>query len=103
MREVSGGSLLYLLLYVDDMLVIAKDMFEVKKVEKMLKGEFEMKDLWTAKRILGMKITRDRDKERLYLSQEKYIARVWERFHMDDAILSDVHSTHRADVQGILF
>ena len=31
MREVKDGSLLYLFLYVNDMLVIAKDMFEVKK------------------------------------------------------------------------
>ena len=53
-REASDGSLLYLFLYVDDMLVIAKDIFEVKKVKKMLKGEFEMKDLGVAKKILGM-------------------------------------------------
>ena len=79
MREVSDGSLLYLLLYVDDMLVIEKYMFKVKKVKKMLKGKFEMKDLGAAKKILGMEITKDRDKVRLYLSQEKYIKRVFER------------------------
>ena len=78
-REASDGSLLYLFLYVDDMLVIAKDIFEVKKVKKMLKGKFEMKDLGAAKKILGMEITKDRDKVRLYLSQEKYIKRVFER------------------------
>ena len=84
-REVSSGSLLYLLLYVDDMLVIAKDMFEVKKVKEMFKVEFEMKDLGATKKILGMEISRDREKGRLYLSQEKYIERVLERFHMDTA------------------
>ena len=45
MREVSSCFLLYLLLYVDGILVIAKDMFEVKLVKDTLKDEFEMKDL----------------------------------------------------------
>ena len=84
MREVSGGSLLYLLLYVDDMLVIAKDMLEVKEVKDMLKRELEMKYIGATMKILGMKIIRDRTKQRLYLSGEKYIERVLERFHMSD-------------------
>ena len=82
MKKVSDGSLVYLLLYVDDMLVVAKDMFEVKKVKEMLKGEFEMKDLGPAKTILGMEIIRDRKRR---LSQEKYIEKVLERFNMLDA------------------
>ena len=35
-----GGSLLYLLLYVDDKLVIGKDMVDVKRVKDMWKREF---------------------------------------------------------------
>ena len=41
-----------------------------------------MKDLREAKKILGMKITRDRDSDRLWLSQENYILKVLERFNM---------------------
>lgn len=44
LNKVSNGYLLYLLLYVDDMLVVAKDTFKVHEVKEMLKGEFEMKD-----------------------------------------------------------
>lgn len=69
MKKVSDGSLVYLLLYVDDMLVVAIDMFKVKKVKEMLKGEFEMKDLGPAKKLLGMEIIRDRKRRSLYLSQ----------------------------------
>ena len=51
-----------LLLYVDDMLMIEKDMIDVKRVREMLKGEFEMKDLGAAKKVPDMEITRERAK-----------------------------------------
>ena len=41
-----------------------------------------MKDLGPAKQILGMRITRDRTKRLLWLSQERYIEKVLERFNM---------------------
>ena len=44
-----------------------------------------MKDLGHAKQILGMTITRHRDSKKLYLSQEKYIKKVLQRFNMDGA------------------
>lgn len=54
------GSLVYLLLYVDDMLIAAKNKEEIQKVKVQLRREFEMKDLGSARRILGMEILRDR-------------------------------------------
>ncbi|GJU45326.1 hypothetical protein Tco_1202592 [Tanacetum coccineum] len=44
-----------------------------------------MKDLGSAKQILGMSIIRDRTKGTLRLSQEKYIGKVLEKFNMKDA------------------
>jgi hypothetical protein len=44
-----------------------------------------MKDLGPANQILGMRITRDREKGTLNLSQEKYIGKVLERFRVQDA------------------
>lgn len=44
-----------------------------------------MKDLGYAKRILGMEITRDRNKRTLFLSQEGYISKVLSRFGMSNA------------------
>ena len=43
---------------------------------------FSMKDLGAAKQILGMRILRDRKNKKLWLSQEKYIEKVLERFNM---------------------
>jgi len=54
----------YLLLYVDDMLIAARNKIHVQKFKAQLKKEFDMKDLGEAKKILGMKITRDRDSGR---------------------------------------
>ena len=41
-----------------------------------------MKDLGEGKKILGMKISRDRGSGRLWLFQENYILKVLERFNM---------------------
>jgi hypothetical protein len=43
-----------------------------------------MKDLGAAKKILGMRITRDRKNFKLTLSQGEYIEKVLERFKMQD-------------------
>lgn len=81
------GKFVYLLLYVDDMLVVAKDMREVERVKLMLSKEFEMKDLGPAKRILGMDIIRDRSKGTLILSQEAYIEKVLRDFGVTESRL----------------
>nr|GEY68666.1 copia LTR rider [Tanacetum cinerariifolium] len=47
-----SGSLIYLLLYVDDMLEAAKDMEEVNKLKILLNIEFDMKDLGGTRMIL---------------------------------------------------
>ncbi|KAH9669014.1 hypothetical protein KPL70_021617 [Citrus sinensis] len=78
------GGVAYLLLYVDDMLIASKDKSEIERLKNLLKVEFEMKDLGNPKRILGMDIIRDRSAGTLFLSQEKYIKKVLERFKMQD-------------------
>ena len=53
-RILKGSSYIFLLLYVDDMLIAAKSMYEVERLKSLLYKEFEMKDLGAAKKILGM-------------------------------------------------
>jgi hypothetical protein len=57
--KLVNGSPIYLLLYVDDMLIAAKSSEETTTLKKLLSSEFDMKDLGVAKKILGMEITRD--------------------------------------------
>ena len=80
-----NGSPIYLLLYVDDMLIAAKSKVEITKLKKLLSSEFDMKDLGTAKKILGMEIIRDRKSGLLFLSQQNYVKKVLQCFNMQDA------------------
>ncbi|OAE29570.1 hypothetical protein AXG93_702s1240 [Marchantia polymorpha subsp. ruderalis] len=50
---------IFLLLYVDDMLITSKNKNKIHNVLRLLGSEFEMKDMEPAKKILGMEITRD--------------------------------------------
>ncbi|KAL0552306.1 hypothetical protein IC582_011414 [Cucumis melo] len=52
------GTYIYLLLYVDDMILVSKDYVEICELKKQLSNEFEMKDLGELKRILGMDVKR---------------------------------------------
>uniref|UniRef100_A0A803LDF8 Reverse transcriptase Ty1/copia-type domain-containing protein n=1 Tax=Chenopodium quinoa TaxID=63459 RepID=A0A803LDF8_CHEQI len=60
-------------------------MNDIIKLKHQLSKEFDMKDLGPAKKILGMQITRDKQRDTLQLSQSKYIKRVLQRFNMGDA------------------
>ena len=82
-KRVSDGSLLILILYVDDMLIAGKSLKEMDVLKKGLHQTFDMKDLGHASHILGMRITRDRNQHLLYLSQEEYIGKVLHRLHME--------------------
>jgi hypothetical protein len=84
-KSLDDGSFIFLLLYVDDMLIAAKSIFEVNKLKVLLSKEFDMKDLGVAKKILGMEIRRDRDAKKLRQSQAGYVRKVLERFSMENA------------------
>ena len=85
LRKLDDESLIYLLLYVDDILIAARDRSEVNKLKTLLGGEFEMKDLEAIKKILGMEIHRDRKARKLYLGQKSYLLKVLECFGMSSA------------------
>ena len=68
MKSLDDGSSIFLLLYVDDMLIAAKSMSEVNKLKFLLSREVDMKDLVAAKKILRMEICRDRALGGLWLS-----------------------------------
>ena len=69
-RKLQDGSFIYLLLYVDDMLIASRNQGEICRLKAQLSKEFEMKDLGEAKKILGMEIARDRQRGTLCLTQK---------------------------------
>ncbi|KAJ4705817.1 Retrovirus-related Pol polyprotein from transposon TNT 1-94 [Melia azedarach] len=94
--KATNGSLIYLVLYVDDMLIAAENKSNVQKLKDLLSVEFEMKDLGAARKILGMEIYRDRSKKKLFLSQKGYIQKILSRFGMSTAKPIDTPSAANA-------
>ncbi|PKI76846.1 hypothetical protein CRG98_002832 [Punica granatum] len=85
MKQFFDGDFIILLLYVDDMLLVGHDMSTIAELKKELSKSFAMKDLGLVNQILGMYISRDRSSEKFWLSQEKYIGKILDRFNMGNA------------------
>jgi len=84
-KKSVGGDYVFLLLYVDDILIASKNMKQVSDLKELLGSEFEMKDLGEEKKILGMEINRDRLKGTLSISQEGYLLKLLGTFNMDQS------------------
>ena len=63
-----GNSYIILLLYVDDMLIAGSSIEKINNLKKQLSKQFAIKDLGVAKKILGMRIIRDKANGTLKLS-----------------------------------
>ena len=61
-KKVSGSSAAFLILYVDDILLIRNDTEFLDNIKGYLNKNFSMKDLAEAAYILGIKIYRDRSR-----------------------------------------
>ena len=84
-KKISGSAVVFLVLYVDDILLIGNDVPTLQNVKAWLGKCFSMKDLGEAAYILGIKIYRDRSKKLIGLSQSTYIDKVLKRFSMQDS------------------
>ena len=84
-RKASGSAISFLILYVDDILIIGNNIPMLNEIKRWLGSCFSMKDLGEAAYILGIKIYRDRSKRLLGLSQGTYIEQIVRRFKMEDS------------------
>ena len=82
---MSGSSVAFLILYVDDILLIGNDTEFLDSIKGYLNKSFSMKDLSEAAYILGIKIYRDRSRRLIGLSQSTYLDKVLKNFKMDQA------------------
>jgi hypothetical protein len=73
---------IFLILYVDDILLANSDVSLLLEMKRFLSSHFEMKDLGEARFVLGIEIHRDRMKWVLGLSQKTYIEKVLKKFNM---------------------
>ena len=84
-KKVSGSSIAFLILYVDDILLIGTDIEFLDSIKGYLNKSFSMKDLGEAAYILGIKIYREISRRLIGLSQSTYLDKVLKKFKMDQS------------------
>ena len=84
-RKVQGSAIVFIVLYVNDLLLIGNDIALLPSVKAWLSKNFSMKDMGEATYILGIRIYRDRSKRLLRLSQSLYIETILKRFFMENS------------------
>ena len=83
-KWASDSVVIFLVLYVDDILLLENDILTLQSVKLWLSSQFFMKDLGEASYILGMKTYKDRSRRLLGLSQSTYIDILLKWFNMDN-------------------
>lgn len=80
------GARIFILVYVDDIIMAAKKLGQCEYIRIALKDKFELSEMDDAHFFLGIKITRDRAKGKLTISQLSYIQKLLSRFNLDGGI-----------------
>ncbi|XP_050493807.1 multidrug resistance protein homolog 49-like, partial [Bombus huntii] len=82
-----GENVVYLLIYVDDLLICSKNKGKIQSVKRLLTDKFEMKDLGEVKEYLGINIEYDYLKNEMGLSQKKYIESLANKYKLHNSKL----------------
>lgn len=77
-------TIVYLGLYVDDMLIATKHISDLETVKSQLNSKFKMKDLGPVKKFLNIEIVYKKNFGVMTLSQKAAIHRLLEKFNMQD-------------------
>nr|GEX25025.1 hypothetical protein [Tanacetum cinerariifolium] len=84
-QKASGSNVIFLILYVDDIILMGNHIPSLQEVKTYLGKCFSMKDLGEAAFILGIKIYRDRSRWLIRLSQNEYLDKILKRYRMDNS------------------
>ena len=84
-RKMQDDIVVFLILYVDEILLIGNDYEMLLNVKIQLATQFQMKNLGEAQYVLGIKIIRDRKNKIIALSQENYIDSILSKYNMKDS------------------
>nr|GEX03372.1 hypothetical protein [Tanacetum cinerariifolium] len=84
-QKASGSNITFLILYVDDILIMRNSIPMLQSVKTYLGKCFAMKDLGEAAYILGIKIYRDRSKRLIGLCQSAYSEKILKRYCIENS------------------
>ena len=72
--KVSGSKVIFLILYIDDILLATNDLGLLHETKKFLSRNFEVKDMGEVSYVIGIEIFHNRSQGLLGLSQKVYIS-----------------------------
>jgi hypothetical protein len=73
----------YILVYVDDLLLMATSLKLIEKLASLLGARYVMKELGDVEWFLGCRIVRDRKACKIWIVQDAYVSTVAERFSIE--------------------
>ncbi|OWZ21845.1 LOW QUALITY PROTEIN: Integrase, catalytic core protein [Phytophthora megakarya] len=80
-----GENWLIVVVYVDDLTIMSKDMSLINQLKAELSNRFKMKDLGDIHYILKMEVARNREQRVMTISQRKYIAELVTKYKLLDS------------------
>jgi len=81
------NEMIYLILFVDDLLLCGKNEKILEKIKKKLSSHFSMKDMGKVKTYLGTEIDYDCKNNKMTLDQSKYIESLAKKYNIENAKL----------------
>ena len=112
----TSKSLLIVIIYVDDLIILASDMDMMKGLKFKLEEEYDMSDLGELHFFLGVHIERDRAARTITMHQRSYIEEMLKQFGMEDCkpvstpldvkaqlvkLTDEEHEEHMQEMQGV--
>ncbi|GJR01453.1 retrotransposon protein, putative, ty1-copia subclass [Tanacetum coccineum] len=88
--KASGSYVTFLILYVDDILIMGNNIPMLQNVKSYLGRCFAMKDLGEPAYILGIKIYQDRSRRLIGLCQSAYIEKILKRYFIENSKLRTI-------------
>ena len=79
---MQSGKYIFLILYVDDILLASSDVSLLLETKKFLSSNFDMKDLGEASYVLDIDFHRDIPNGVLGLSQKAYLEKILKKYNM---------------------
>lgn len=77
----------YLLIFVDDLLICGTDQSKIKRIKVLLSERFQMKDLGKIKEYLGITVDYDSCIKEMKLNQTKYIEALAKKYNLENSRL----------------
>ncbi|KAL0554623.1 hypothetical protein IC582_008549 [Cucumis melo] len=84
-KRIIKTTVTFLVLYVDDILLIGNDIGHLTDIKEWLATQFQMKNLGNAQYVLGFQIVWNRKNKTLAMSQTSYIDKMLSRYKMHNS------------------